>query len=130
MQKEKVEAEKTIAAIEEEAKKPSATPWHTSNLHWAKGVLALHMGDAKVAVTELGQCIQDDSYARLMLVKALEKAGDVTGAHVTRQKVIDNPLRDPWYLFVRGKLGSLPEPGVVPPTAAKEPAKPAARPKK
>ena len=113
VQKKEIEAVKTIAALEEETRKATASPWTASSYHWIKGELALSRGDAPAAVAELKQCIEIDGYCQLRLMKAMEKAGDVSGAQVLKQKIIDNPLRDPWYLFARAKLGSIPKPAAA-----------------
>jgi Flp pilus assembly protein TadD len=126
VEKKDVEAVKTIAALEEETRQATAGPWTTSSFHWIKGELALSHGDARGAISELKQCIEIDGYCQLRLMKAMEKAGDVAGARVLEQKIIDNPLRDPWYLFARAKLGSIPKPTTAQATA-KEPTQPAGK---
>jgi tetratricopeptide (TPR) repeat protein len=102
------DAEKTLAALEEEAKKAPSNAQLQSGLHFVRGSIALAKGDAKGAAEHFGQCIPEDAYCHWMHATAMEKAGDAAGGEAMKASLRAANLRDPTYLYVRGKLGSAP----------------------
>jgi tetratricopeptide (TPR) repeat protein len=98
------DAEKTAAALEEEAKKAGSEPDVASMATLGRGAAAFAKGDAAAAARELSACLEDDFVCRYQLYLAQQKKGDTAGAAATRDKVLKANLRDPAYLYVRAKL--------------------------
>jgi len=98
------DAKKTLALLEEEAKKAPANAELKSSLHFGQGAEAIARGDAKAAAQHFSQCDDDDFYCRLQLAKAQEKAGDKTGAEATRTQLLAANRRGPLYLWVRSEV--------------------------
>jgi Flp pilus assembly protein TadD len=98
------DAEKTAAALEEEAKKAPSEPNVASMATLGRGASAFAKGDAAAAARELSACLEDDFVCRYVLVLALEKKPDAAEAAAARDKLLKAYLRDPAYLYVRAKL--------------------------
>jgi Flp pilus assembly protein TadD len=79
-------AEKTAAALEEEAKKAPSEPDVASMATLGRGAAAF--------------------VCRYQLCLALDKKGDAAGAAASRDKLLKASLRDPQYLYVRAKLSA------------------------
>jgi tetratricopeptide (TPR) repeat protein len=101
---------KTLAGLEGEVSKQPATAEGQSSLEYVRGLGASAAGDAKGAAAHFERCIAEQPYCRWRLVVALEKAGDKAGADAAKQKIVDTPTRDPVYLYVRAKLGTIAKP--------------------
>ena len=116
----KDDAQKTLALVDEVAKKAPDNVWYRSAFHWASGQIALASGDAKAAAAEFAQCVEDDFYCRYNQMQALTKAGDKAGADAVKEKLLKVPVRGFSYLYVRAKLGGIPK---APPAAKEAPKK-------
>ena len=92
-----------MALIETEAKKSPSNAELQSMLHFGQGQVALAQNDAKAAVQHLSRCPEQNSYFRLELALAQDKAGDATGAAETRRKIVEVNRRSPSYLYVRAQ---------------------------
>lgn len=92
-----------IATAMEEFNAPS-DPLGQSDLHFARGVMALAGGDAKAATQEFAQCVKEDSYCHWQQAVAEQMARNATAAQATRQKLLRSYRRDPMYLYVWSKL--------------------------
>lgn len=97
-------AEKTSAALEDEAKKAASEPEVASMATLGRGAAAFAKGDAAAAARELGACLESDYVCRYELYLALEKKGDAAGAAAERDRLLKANLRDAPYLYVRAKL--------------------------
>jgi hypothetical protein len=100
------DAEKTAAALEEEAKKAPSEPDVASMATLGRGAAAFAKGDAAAAARELSACVEDDYVCHYQLYLAQQKKGDTAGASATHDKLLKANLRDPAYLYIRAKLAA------------------------
>jgi tetratricopeptide (TPR) repeat protein len=113
------DAEKTLAELQEEAKKFPSNVQLQSNVHHVMGAIAWAKGDPKAAADHFAQCVKDDSYCHWQHALAMEKAGDATGAEAMKEMLRTANRRDTIYLYVRGKLGASASATPAPAAAAK-----------
>ena len=97
------DAAKTLALIEEEAKKAPSNATLASEVHFARGAVALAKNDTAGAARELNQCIDTDYYCRYQAVLTLEKIKDPTAA-AARATLLSEHRRDSMYVYVWAKL--------------------------
>jgi Flp pilus assembly protein TadD len=72
--------------------------------------MALMIGDAKAGREALRGCLAQDSLCKRHEIEALEKLGDEEGVQAAKQRLLETPWRDMTYVYVRAKLGMIPEP--------------------
>jgi len=97
----KAEAQKTLAAVEEEVKRMPPSGALASLGPFARGAVALGKGDAKGAVAQFEGCVAEDWFCRYQLVNALAQAGDKAGSSAARAKLAKANGRHPLYVYVR-----------------------------
>jgi tetratricopeptide (TPR) repeat protein len=96
-------AQKTAAALEEEAKKAPTEQEVQSMAAIGRGAALLAKGDGRAAVEAFATCLDEDYICRWQLYAAEEKIGDKTAMEVTREKLLNANLRETQYLYVRSK---------------------------
>ena len=99
------DAEKTVAAMAEDAKNlPDGHVYHV-RLAWGRGLVAAAKGDLKAAVAATDPCMAAHEefcvYDRMQLQ---EKAGDPTGAAKSREEILAQYSRDMGFAAMRNKL--------------------------
>jgi tetratricopeptide (TPR) repeat protein len=103
----KEDVKKAVEAFAEELKKDPDNARAQSRLHDLYGIASLANGDPKGAVEHFAQCIDSDVLCVLHRIEAEEKVGNKAGADAAKEKLIATPLREPGYLYVRQKLGTI-----------------------
>jgi len=97
-------AQKSVAALEQEAAARLDDPALQSTLHFARGMAALAQRDLVAARGHFAQCATEDTYCRWQEMLAAEKAGDKTAAATARDAILRVYVRDPIYLYVRSRV--------------------------
>jgi tetratricopeptide (TPR) repeat protein len=99
-------ARKSLAEIEEDARKSPGNAWTQSLLHLARGLAGVAQGNDKAAARHFSQCLGADTYCQWRLLLAQEKVGDKAGAAATRDRILKTRHRDASYLYVWSRLGA------------------------
>jgi Flp pilus assembly protein TadD len=97
-------AQKTVAALEQEAATRPEDKVLESSLHLARGMAALAQKDLAAARSHFAQCSAEDQYCRWQGVLAAEQARDQAAAAKARDEILRVYVRDPLYLYVRARL--------------------------
>jgi Flp pilus assembly protein TadD len=97
-------AEKTVAALDQEASSRPDDPAAMTAMHYGRGLLAAAQGDAASVKAHFDQCSRQDDVCKWQGVIAAEKAGDKVGAAAAREQVLKVYGRDPNALIVRSRL--------------------------
>jgi tetratricopeptide (TPR) repeat protein len=97
-------AEKTAAALQQEASARTDDPAAQSSVHFAQGMLAVAKKDMKDARSHFDQCVTADAYCHWQSFVASRKAGDKAGADASRARLTKMYLRDPIYLYARSSV--------------------------
>ena len=101
-------AEKTSAALDQEASSRPDDPFAQTAMHYGKGQLAMAKGDVAGARAHFAQCSRADQICKWQGVLAAEKASDKAGAAAAREELLKLYLRDPVHLIVRSRLSPPP----------------------
>ena len=99
-------AEKTSAALDQEASSRADDPDAQTAMHYGRGQLAMAKGDVAGARAHFEQCSIEDEMCKWQGVVAAEKAKDVAGAAAARQQLLKVYGRDPVHLIVRSRLST------------------------
>jgi len=99
-------AEKTAAALDQEATSRQDDPDAQTAMHYAKGLLASTRGEAADAKAHFDRCSVEDDVCKWQAVIAAEKAGDKPGVSAAREQLLKIYRRDPVHLIVRSRLAT------------------------
>jgi hypothetical protein len=97
-------AQKSVAALEQEAATQSGNRVLESSLQLARGMAALAQKDLAAARSHFAQCSVEDAYCRWQGMLAAEQARDQAAATEARAEILRVYVRDPLYLYVRARL--------------------------
>ena len=97
-------AEKTSAALDQEASSRADDPVAQTAMHYGKGQLAVAKADLAGARAHFDQCSSEDEMCKWQGVLAAEKAGDKAGAATAREQLLKIYARDPLHLIIRSRL--------------------------
>ncbi|HYZ90681.1 MAG TPA: tetratricopeptide repeat protein [Myxococcales bacterium] len=99
------EAEKTQAALEQDAAESPNDLNVQSAAAWGRGVLKLVRGDAQEAAAEMQKCVPTFDLCHFHQALAQEKAGDAAGAQATRAALLaQQRSQDTFFLTLRSQL--------------------------
>jgi tetratricopeptide (TPR) repeat protein len=97
-------AQKSVAALEQEAATRPDDKVLQSSLNLARGMAALAQKDLAAARGHFAECSVEDQYCRWQSVLAAEQARDQAAATRARDEILRVYVRDPLYLYVRARL--------------------------
>jgi Flp pilus assembly protein TadD len=99
------DAEKTVAAMAEQAKNlPDGHVYHVQ-LAWARGLVAAAKGDPKAAVAATEPCMAaHEAFCVYDRMQLQEKAGDPAGAAKSQEEILSQYQRDMGFAAMRNKL--------------------------
>lgn len=97
-------AEKTAAALQQEASARADNPFAQSSMHYGQGMLAMTKSDFTSARSHFEQCLKTDQFCRLEIVNAAERSGDRAAASSATGELLKLYVRDPVHLIVRARL--------------------------
>ena len=97
-------AEKTSAALDQEAASRADDAVAQSAMHYGRGLLAMARADVAGARAHFDQCSKEDEICKWQSVVAAEKAGDAAGTAAARDQLMKIYGRDPVHLIVRSRL--------------------------
>jgi Flp pilus assembly protein TadD len=97
-------AQKTSAALDQEAASRADDPDAQTSMHFGRGLFAVAAGDLPTARSHFKQCSVEDEWCRWEAVVTAEKAGDKSGASALRQDLLKLYRRDPSHLIIRARL--------------------------
>jgi tetratricopeptide (TPR) repeat protein len=101
-------AQKTSAALDQEASSRADDPFAQTAMHYGQGQLAMARGDLPGARAHFDQCSAEDEMCKWQGVVAAEKAGDKAGAAAAREQLLKIYGRDPVHLIIRSRLAPPP----------------------
>jgi Flp pilus assembly protein TadD len=96
-------AQKTSAALDQDASSRADDPDAQSAMHYGRGQLAMARADLAGARAHFDQCSKEDEMCRWQGVVAAEKAGDAAA----REQLLKIYGRDPMHLMIRSRLAPL-----------------------
>jgi tetratricopeptide (TPR) repeat protein len=102
--KDAAAAQKTSAALDQDASSRPDDQGAQSAMHFGKGQLAIAQADIKGARAHFDQCSREDEMCKWQGVVAAEKAGDKAGAASLREQLLKVYQRDPGHLMIRSRL--------------------------
>ncbi len=97
-------AQKTSAALDQEASSRPDDPVAQTAMHYGQGQLAMARADAAGARAHFDQCSVEDEMCKWQAVVAAEKSGDKAGATAAREQLLKIYARDPGHLIMRTRL--------------------------
>jgi tetratricopeptide (TPR) repeat protein len=98
------EARRLLPTLKELASSDPEDQSLQSQLHFARGVVALAAGDRNAAVQHFSQCIPEATQCQVQLVAAQEELGDAPGAAATRARAVRSFHRCMRCLYFRARL--------------------------
>lgn len=96
-----LEAEKTLAKLQQLTANRARDPESLDALAHARGLIALQRKDVPAAIIAFNRCSEAFDACKLSLAQAQELAGDSAGAKQTRAKIRAANHRDPEYWWAR-----------------------------
>ena len=100
-------AEKTVAALQQDATaRPDDAPLQSA-VHFAQGMQAAAKKDLKAAKGHFDLCSNQDVYCHWQAFSVAQKGGDHDGADAARARIVKVYVRDPLYLVVRSSLNRM-----------------------
>jgi tetratricopeptide (TPR) repeat protein len=100
-------AEKTAAALQQDATARPDDAQLQSAVHFSQGMLAAAKKDLKAARMHFDLCSTQDDYCHWQAFLVAQKGGDHEGADAARARLVKVYVRDPVYLMVRSSLNRM-----------------------
>ena len=100
------DAEKTFIGVQKAASLIISTESTSTRTH-AAGLISKAKGDTQIAMQQLMECAEEDSFCRVDLAAVQAAAGDVEAATKTRDAVVKANRRDGPYLYARALANAL-----------------------
>jgi tetratricopeptide (TPR) repeat protein len=97
-------AQKTSAALDQEAATNTGDANALSDMHFGRGMLAMTSGDVAAARTHFDQCLTEDEMCKWQGLLATEKSGDTARTSAAREAILKLYRRDTLHLIFRSRM--------------------------
>jgi hypothetical protein len=97
-------AQKTSAALDQEAATNPGDANAQSDMHFGRGIVAMASGDVEAARAHFDQCSREDEMCKWQGLRAIEKSGDKARTSAARDAILKLYRRDTVHLIFRSRL--------------------------